>query len=71
MLRFGSMVATAALLLSADVGGVIHLRPPVTQRVEFPSSENLPVLPDMSPANDQDRVPQEKSPPLNPDKSPR
>ena len=62
MLRFGSMMATAALLLSADVSGVIHLRPPSTQPVEFPSSENLPVLPDMSPANDQDQSAPDKSP---------
>jgi hypothetical protein len=55
MLRFGSMVATAALLLSADVSGVIRLRPPENERVEFPPNENLPVLPDMSPASDQDQ----------------
>jgi hypothetical protein len=61
MLRFGSMLATAALLLSADVPGVIHLRPPDTQPVEFPSNANLPVLPDMSPARDQDQSVQEKS----------
>jgi hypothetical protein len=61
MLRFGSMVATAALLLSADVSGVLHWRPPATQPVEFPTSENLPVLPDMSPANDQDQAAPAKS----------
>lgn len=55
MLRIGSMVATAALLLSADVSGVLHWQPPATQVVEFPSSENLPFLPDMSPASDQDQ----------------
>ncbi len=60
MLRFGSMVATAALLLSADVSGVIHWRPPATQLVEFPSRENLPVLPDMSPASDQDQAAPQK-----------
>jgi hypothetical protein len=59
MLRFGSMVATAALLLSADVSsGVIRLRSPESERVEFPSSENLPVLPDMSSRADQDQSPQ-------------
>ncbi len=52
MLRLGPMVAAAALLLSADVSGVLHLRPPANDRVEFPPSENLPVLPDMSPADD-------------------
>src|ERR1700746_709008 len=59
MLRFGSMVATAALLLSADGSGVIRLRPPEIERVEFPSSENLPVLPDMSPRRDQDQAAQQ------------
>lgn len=53
MLRLGSIAATAALLLSADVSGVIHLRAPDNQRVEFPPSENLPVLPDLSPAGSQ------------------
>jgi hypothetical protein len=52
MFRYGSMVATAALLLSADVSGVIRLRPPESQRVEFPSNAELPVLPEMSPASD-------------------
>ena len=56
MLRFGSMLATVALLLSADVGGVNHLRRPAAEPVEFPPSENLPVLPDMSPAFDQDKL---------------
>jgi hypothetical protein len=70
MLRYGSMVATAALLLSADVSGVIHLRPPATQPVEFPPSENLPVLPDMSPANDQSQSAPDKSSTAKSDKSP-
>jgi hypothetical protein len=61
MLRFGSMVATAALLLSADGSGVIRLRPPENERVEFPSSENLPVLPDMLPRRDQDQAAQQNS----------
>jgi hypothetical protein len=61
MLRFGSMVATTALLLSADVSGVIRLRQPDNERVEFPPSENLPVLPDMSPANEQAQAAQENS----------
>ena len=56
MLRFGSMVATAALLLSADVSRVIRLRPPDDERVDFPASENLPVLPDMSPASGQEQA---------------
>jgi hypothetical protein len=66
MLRFGSMLTTAALLLSADVSGVIRLRTTPNERVEFPPSENLPVLPDMSPdtssANDQDHAAQQNAP---------
>ncbi len=62
MLRFGSMVATAALMLSADVSGVIRLRLPAEERVEFPPSENLPVLPDMSPTSDQDQAAQQNTP---------
>jgi hypothetical protein len=54
MLRIASMMAAVALLLSADAPGIIHLLPPADQRVEFPASENLPVLPDMPAANDQD-----------------
>ena len=52
MLRFGSVAATAALLLSVDISGVIRLHPSVRrgddQRVEFPAGEKLPVLPEMS-----------------------
>jgi hypothetical protein len=62
MLRFGSLAVTAALLLGADVSGVIRLRQPDSPRVEFPPSENLPVLPDMSAGNDQDRAAQDKAP---------
>jgi hypothetical protein len=62
MLRFGSMAVSVALLLGADVSGVIRLRQPTNERVEFPASENLPVLPDMSSANDQDQAAQDKAP---------
>src|SRR5882762_6134209 len=65
MLRVGSMLATTALLLSADVSGVIRLRPAANERVEFPPSENLPVLPKMSPdfsaAGDQDQAAQQSA----------
>lgn len=64
MFRLGSMLATAALLLSADVPGVIRLRPPDNERVEFPSSENLPVLPDMSPASDPSQASAQKDVPV-------
>jgi hypothetical protein len=70
MLRYGSMVATAALLLSADVSGVLHMRPPATERVEFPPSENLPVLPDMSPASNQDQAAPGNSPAAKSEKAP-
>src|SRR5258706_11458035 len=73
MLWFGSMLATAALLLSADVSGVIRLRPPADERVEFPPSENLPVLPkmspDLSPASDQVQAAQQSAPDIKPGKS--
>src|SRR5258708_8018429 len=69
MLRFGSMVATVALLLSADVSGVIRLRTTASERVEFPPSENLPVLPDMSPASDQDQAAQQNAPGIKSGKS--
>ena len=62
MLRLGPVVAAAALLLSADTSGLIHLPLPATQRFEFPSSENLPVLPDVSPTNDQGQSGQDDSP---------
>ena len=68
MLRFGSMMAAAALLLSADVSGV-RLRPPDNERVEFPSSENLPALPDMSPASDEDQSAPQKTPGAKSEKS--
>ena len=73
MLRVGSMLATTALLLSADVSGVIRLRPAANERVEFPPSENLPVLPKMSPdfsaAGDQDQAAQQSAPDIKPGKS--
>src|SRR5260221_8421905 len=73
MLRVGSMLATTALLLSADVSGVIRLRPAANERVEFPPSENLPVLPKMSPdlsaAGDQDQAAQQCAPDIKPGKS--
>jgi hypothetical protein len=69
MPRFGSMLATAALLLSPDVSGVIRLRPPENERVEFPSSENLPVLPDMPGATEPDQTAQQNAPGANSEKS--
>lgn len=61
MLRLASMMATAALLLSADVSGVIRMRPP-SGPVEFPPDENLPVLPDMSQASKQGQAAQDDTP---------
>ena len=55
------MVATAALLMSVDVSQVARLRPPPKEPVEFPASENLPILPDMSPAGGQNQTGQAKS----------
>jgi hypothetical protein len=53
MLRLASMAATAALLLSADVTGVIQAKPSSHRPVEFPPSANLQVLPDMHPVREQ------------------
>ena len=61
MLRLASMAATAAFLLSADISGVMHLQPPAKQRVEFPPGDNLPVLPDMSPASGQAQATQDSA----------
>ncbi len=61
MLRLGSMMATAALLLSADVSGVIHMRPP-SGPAEIPPGENLPVLPDMSQAGGQNQSARNNAP---------
>jgi hypothetical protein len=69
MLRFGSIVATAALLLSGDVSGVIRLRTVAQERVEFPPNENLPVLPDMSSASNQDQGAQQNPPDVKSGKS--
>jgi hypothetical protein len=56
MLRFASLAFTAALLLSPDISGILPLRPTTDEkRVEFPPGTDLPVLPDMSPAKDQDQ----------------
>ena len=66
MFRLGPMAVTAALLLSVDVSGTVHLQPPLNGRFEFPASENLPVLPgppqDKQSANDQDHPTQLTTP---------
>ncbi len=63
MLRLASMMATAALLLSWDGSGVTRLQPPAP-RVEFPSDESLPVLPDM-PQDAQQSTDQNKTRHIN------
>jgi hypothetical protein len=65
MLRLASMAVTAALLLGPDISGVLPLRPATETRVEFPPGTDLPVLPDMSPAKDQDQSTQGKAAPSN------
>ena len=52
MQRFASMMATVALFLSADVSGVMHIRPP-SEPVHFPPNETLPALPEMPQASSQ------------------
>src|SRR5262245_53837061 len=46
MMRFGSILTTGALLLSADVTGVTRLRVVSKRQVDIPASESLPSLPD-------------------------
>ena len=58
MVRLASMIVTAALLLSADIPGAVNLRSPVASLSQFPASENLPALPDMSSAADPVQAPQ-------------
>jgi hypothetical protein len=53
MFRLAPILATAALLFGADVPSATHLRLPATDRVEFPTADNLPVLPEMSTPGDQ------------------
>ncbi len=53
MLRMASIMATAALLLSADISVVMPLQSRDDQHVQFPPGENLPVLPDMAPDDSQ------------------
>ena len=60
MFRLTSMAVTAALVLSADVSGVLNLRPAVKERVEIPPGENLPVLPSMQASDGQGAAAQDK-----------
>jgi hypothetical protein len=60
MLRLPSMMVTAALLLSADVTGVMHMRPS-SQPVVFPPDASLPVLPDMPPADRAGQIAQKNT----------
>jgi hypothetical protein len=55
MYRLAPIMATAVLLLSADVSGVMHMRPP-SEPVKFPPNESLPALPEIPQANDQNPV---------------
>jgi hypothetical protein len=57
MYRFGSMMAAAALLLSADVAGVLHT-PPSSELIHFSKDESLPVYQGPSSSADQDQADQ-------------
>ncbi len=52
MVRLASMMATAALLLSADASGLLRT-PPTGQLVNFPSTENLPASQGTPPSSAQ------------------
>lgn len=62
MLRFGPMAASAALLLSANIPGALPLRPSTNQPIEFPATENLPVLPELPQAKDENQDTQQANP---------
>ena len=61
MYRLASMMATAALLLSADASGVLRTPPP-DRLVNFPPLENPPVLQGTPQSSDQGQPPQIDSP---------
>lgn len=55
MLRLGSLVAAATLLLGADASGLICTRVSAKQLAKSLTSENPPLSAGMSPADDQDK----------------
>ena len=61
MYRLSSIMATAALLLSADASGVLRTPPP-DRLVNFPPLENPPVLQGTPQSSDQGQPPQIDSP---------
>lgn len=63
MLRFGPIAAAAALLLTADVSGVIRLRPPDSQQGDTPQTQSLPPIQSMPVPKDQDDSAQPKTTP--------
>jgi hypothetical protein len=66
MYRLASMMATMALLLSADSSGALHTFPP-SRDVNFPPVENLPVLQSTPQSGDQGQ-PARIDSPDNPDR---
>jgi hypothetical protein len=60
MFRLASIAVTAAMVLTADVPGIMNLRPAVKERVEIPPGENLPVLPSMQASDGQAPAAQDK-----------
>jgi hypothetical protein len=53
MIRLACIVFSALLLLDADIPQVFRLRMQPAREVEFPPGQSLPVLPDLSPADNQ------------------
>ncbi len=53
MLRLVCIAVTSLLLMDADIPQVFRLRPQTSAQVDFPAGQSLPVLPDLTPAADQ------------------
>ncbi|MBI3668671.1 MAG: hypothetical protein HY237_02665 [Acidobacteria bacterium] len=56
MIRLAFILASALLLLDADVAQVLRFRSQPGQSVEFPPGQSLPVLPDLLPAGDAQKA---------------
>jgi len=53
MLRLVCIAVSSLLLMDADIPQVFRLRPQTSAQVDFPAGQSLPVLPDLTPAADQ------------------
>lgn len=65
MVRLACIIFSALLLLDADIPQVFRMRMQPARDVEFPPGQSLPVLPDLTPANNQ-HTPGKKADQLQP-----